>query len=290
MCCRKGRPTDTTEGLSSVCHRPIEPLLPHFLQRMSTNENILEPPGTIAILGSGPLTIELALYARYLGFSVTVLAAEEIGAPLGRLPDAKPPSLFATPLGLAALAAQRGLGGTMVDLDVTNHRQWIENYYVPLIEADLLRGRFNQQAQIQSISFAPPDAKVQDRETDQTDPLNEAGEVVNEDEDEDLLPPDFLITWVDADGQHHQDRFEAIIDARPGDQAGISAWPELAPQPKHPANTDDLPDFYLTLPDLTSNTPTDSEMAAAFERIRQTFAQLCDRETLDVYRNLGGFP
>lgn len=254
---------------------------------MSTNENILEPPGTIAILGSGPLAIELALYARYLGFSATVFAPEEVAFPLGRLPDAEPPTLFATPLGLAALAAQRGLGETMIDLEVTNHQQWIENYYLPLIEADLLKGRFNQQAQIQSISFAQQDA------ANPPDAVNQADTAINldeaDEEDAEPLPPDFLIAWIDADGGQHEDQFEAIIDARSSDKSGIASWPELVPSSAQTPTIYDVPDFYLVLPELTPETPTNESMAATFERIRQTFAELCDREKLDVYCNLGGF-
>lgn len=267
---------------------------------MSTNDNILEPPGTIAILGCGPLAIELALYARYLGFSVTVLSATDIAPQLRIQPDSKTPDLFATPLGLAALASQRGLGGTMIELDVANHQQWIDNYLTPLTEVDFLNGRVHTHVEIRSISQVPLTTgdNVQQDDSQQDD--------LDEDDfsDDTPVPPDFLVTWGDANGEPHEQQFEAIIDTRFRPQAGTSEsgasessingpssgeFLGLGPDIPGSNAAESLPDFYLLLADIATEPPSDAEMTSGYDRIRQLFADLCDRESLDVYANLGGF-
>ena len=44
---------------------------------MST-EMTLDPPGSIAVVGAGPLGIEAALYGRFLGYDVTLIEAVSV--------------------------------------------------------------------------------------------------------------------------------------------------------------------------------------------------------------------
>ena len=244
------------------------------------SDNTLEPPGTIAVLGGGPLAIETALFARYLGFSVSLYSTDLLVAQLHKFPENTTPTLLASPLGLASLAAQRGLGGTMVELDCPDYGTWINQYFRPLAEVDFLKGAIHSQVRLDRINLA----QVED----------------DADADEDL-PPDFVIEWTNgqaqpADREKHADRFEAIIDMRahlvPGlGSISTNAWfPSdvtwLGPGSEVPPSA---PDYYLCLAELPDAALSDSDMLSGFQRIQKLFSLLCDRPKLDVYGSLGGF-
>ena len=74
-------------------------------------------PATIAILGAGPIGLEAALYARYLGYSVQVYERHEVAGHVkrwGHIRMFTPFQMNCSSLGLAALAAgvlrERGAG------------------------------------------------------------------------------------------------------------------------------------------------------------------------------------
>lgn len=250
---------------------------------MSNPDNTLEPPGTIAILGGGPLAIETALYARYLGFSVIVLVEGTLVPQLDVAPESPPPTLFATPLGLAAIAAQNGLGGTMIDIECETHEAWKKEYFERLCEVDLLRGNVRTHVTIDQITLA-------DAEHDEP---ADTEEIIDPD---DQVPPDFVINWRESDGNASSERFEAIIDMRATFQfeqnsAVTDHWfPSeirwLGPETTTPQLA---PDYYLLLAELPHERMTDEVLADGFGRIQNLFSQLCDRPKLDVYGNLGGF-
>ena len=124
----------------------------------------LDPPGSIAVVGAGPLGIEAALYGRYLGYNVTLVEAVAIGqsmtdqleAPLPMLPDR-----CLSPLAIAALRTQSGAQGygdpTLGDQSdgralPTTCGQWIRQALVPLVESDLLRGRLRMPMRVTEIT------------------------------------------------------------------------------------------------------------------------------------------
>ena len=43
---------------------------------------IVEPPGKVVVIGAGPIGVEAALYARYLGYQVEVFERGKIGSHL----------------------------------------------------------------------------------------------------------------------------------------------------------------------------------------------------------------
>lgn len=244
-------------------------------------ENTLEPPGSIAILGAGPLALETALYGRYLGFSVTIIAPHGIVPQLQQDPNAPAPSLFATPLGLAAIAAQRGLGGTIAEVECPDHESWRQNYFQQLLDVDFLKGSIRSPAHIESIAFAEAHG-VEDQST------------LEKDDQDSAVPPDFIIEWTDGQSNRIAEQFEAIIDMRstlPNEADKPASWfptdtAWLGPQPALPASP---PDYYLLMPDLPAESLSDTNLAFGFENIRRLFEHLCGRPHLDVYTNLGGF-
>ncbi len=66
----------------------------------------IDTPATVAVLGAGPIGIEAALYARYLGYDVVILEQQAVAAHVrhrGNEPLTSPFAQLSTPLGLAAL-------------------------------------------------------------------------------------------------------------------------------------------------------------------------------------------
>lgn len=101
----------------------------------------VDTPATIAILGAGPMGIETGLYARYLGYDVTILEAREVGAHVrawGHLQMFSPFRQLRSSLGLAALRAQDPeYRPPETDAHLTG-REWVERYVLPLSQTDLL--------------------------------------------------------------------------------------------------------------------------------------------------------
>ena len=151
----------------------------------------LDPPGSIAVVGAGPLGMEAALYGRYLGYDVTLMEAVAVGNSMrDRLDEPLPmlPDRCLSQLAVSALRSQRADTTAeqvdQVDCQVLpmTYRQWIDDWLVPLAESDLLRDRLRMPARVTNIQCVPA-------QTDETD-----GDI----------PPDFRLTFVSVDGQQGQ--------------------------------------------------------------------------------------
>jgi glycine/D-amino acid oxidase-like deaminating enzyme len=235
--------------------------------------NTLDPPGTIVILGGGPVGIEAALYARYLGYQVELL---EKGALLQSLraaaADTPPPEPCTSPLGLAAIAAQRGSGSTLAEITPSCLSEWIAEYWQPLAESDLLRGRLHEHRLVERIEWAP------EEEDDDATSREEAEPDAAATDEEEPVPPDFLVFAAGAADPDETTPFrcEAILDAR-----GSEASPL-----QFPAGSDEASLAYFHR--LGTRAEADCRYAAGLRQIRDLFASLQDRPDLDVYKNLGG--
>lgn len=153
----------------------------------------LDPPGSIAVIGAGPLGIEAALYGRYLGYDVTLIEAVEVahrfsdrrGEPIPMLPDRS-----VSPLAWSALAAQSGNDDPKaLPLSIG---AWIDQVWMPLTETDLMRGRLRCPLQVISMEQVAVD-------------------------DDPEVPPDFRLRF---DDQQTGD-FEAVIEATGEEQDTI---------------------------------------------------------------------
>ncbi len=239
-------------------------------------EDTLDPPGTIAIIGGGPLGIEAALYGRYLGYDVTLFEAGQLVQGLRAAADHIAPQPCTTPLGIAAIAAQRGLGGTSVDLQIATIADWIGEYYDRLLDCDLLADRLHTWTEVTHWEDAPLQADDPIAADEESAEAQEVEEDDATEEDEEGIPPDFLVHFRTLDGQTHSRQFEALIDAR-----GATSVP-LAP-----AGYPNLEDrAYLFV--LGRKSDPEMDFASGLGQVRQIFAQLWGRASLDVYSNLGG--
>ena len=101
----------------------------------------MESPATIAILGAGPMGIEAALYARFLGYHVSIFETRRVAHRMLDWNNRKidsPAGQITTSLGLGALEAQdEGYRPPDEDHFFTG-KQYAEEYLLPLAKTDLL--------------------------------------------------------------------------------------------------------------------------------------------------------
>lgn len=101
----------------------------------------VDTPARIAVLGAGPIGLEAALYARYLGYDVDIYergrAAENLLG-WGHVRLFTPWRMNVTPLGLAALSAQDESWQPAADEAILTGRELAEAYFIPLANSDLL--------------------------------------------------------------------------------------------------------------------------------------------------------
>jgi cation diffusion facilitator CzcD-associated flavoprotein CzcO len=114
----------------------------------------VDTPAKIAILGAGPIGLEAALYARFLGYDVDIF---ERGRPAehvrrwGRVPLFSTWSNLVSPLGLRALAAQ---DPTFHPPDLTARPtadEWLARYLQPLAESDLLVDSLRLEVEVVAV-------------------------------------------------------------------------------------------------------------------------------------------
>jgi len=102
----------------------------------------VDTPAKIAILGAGPIGLEAALYARFLGYEVVIYEAgshvAEAVRQWGHVRMFTPFGMNRSPLGLRALHAQDEGYAPPGDNELLTGREWIERYLAPLAQTDLL--------------------------------------------------------------------------------------------------------------------------------------------------------
>ena len=98
-----------------------------------------EPPPRVAILGAGPIGLETALYARYLGYEVAVFEKGEVAQNVlrwGHIRMFSPFHLNRSSLGLAALQAQDEKFQPPGDDQLLTGKQYAERYLLPLAKSE----------------------------------------------------------------------------------------------------------------------------------------------------------
>jgi hypothetical protein len=101
----------------------------------------IESPATIAILGGGPLGIEAALYARFLGYHVSIFETRRVAHRMldwNARPLAASVGELTTSLGIAALRAQEPEFKGLDPDRVFTGKEYAEEYLLPLAKTDLI--------------------------------------------------------------------------------------------------------------------------------------------------------
>lgn len=114
----------------------------------------IDTPAHLAILGAGPMGLEAALYARFLGYDVTLFEQNVVAAAVrqwGHVRMFSPFRLNRSPLGLAALAAQDSSYRPPADEALLTGHEWIEQYLEPLAQTDLLADHLRLHTQVVAV-------------------------------------------------------------------------------------------------------------------------------------------
>jgi len=216
----------------------------------------LEPPGTIAVIGAGPLGVEAALYGRFLGYDVTLLERESVGSSMiDRAEDPIPmvPDRSLSSLAVGALNAQYPEQTPRKFPETIG--EWVERFLVPLTETDLLRGRVRAATSVTRIDTIPRDS---------------GGEGDGEADDDEPVPPDFRLTLRrEGDDVEFAD-FEAVILAIASNRP-----PELGFE---------LPAPYFFRIGQRTEGDAEEVLNRGRREIVDTFARLAGRAGLDLYR------
>ena len=115
----------------------------------------IDTPAKIAILGAGPIGLEAALYARFLGYEVVVFDRGEIAENVrqwGHIRMFTPFAMNRSPLGLAAVQTQDEQYKSPADGAVLTGNEWISRYLLPLSQTDLLSDSIRTQTVVLSIA------------------------------------------------------------------------------------------------------------------------------------------
>ena len=102
----------------------------------------IDPPACIAILGAGPIGLEAALYARYLGYEVLLLergpSASANVLAWGHVPLFSPFGMNASPLAVAAIQAQDPRWQCPAADETLTGAEFHQRFLRPLAQTDLL--------------------------------------------------------------------------------------------------------------------------------------------------------
>ncbi|QDT02673.1 dihydrolipoamide dehydrogenase [Rubripirellula lacrimiformis] len=234
----------------------------------------LDPPGSIAVIGAGPLGIEAALYGRFMGYDVTIIEAVDVASSFRQMGDQPLPMLpdrSLSPLAISALQAQDV--DSIQTLPMT-YDQWIQQGLMPLLETDLLRGRLRCPATVTKI---------------------ETVDVVADEPDEDIsdIPPDFRLTLRSEDGEVETLDVEAVILAtgNPATPDGSDGSDGSGGSGGADANGGIQLGFELPVPYLfqIGESMADQELSeltffTGLKEIVAGYAALAGRADLDLYR------
>jgi thioredoxin reductase len=127
----------------------------------------IDTPARLAVLGAGPIGLEAALYARFLGYDVIIIEQGGVAEHVlrwGHVTMLTPFGQNASPLGLKALLAQDERYRPPAADEYLTGRQWAERYLLPLAETDLLAGHFALQTRV--VGVGKEQVLKTDREAD----------------------------------------------------------------------------------------------------------------------------
>ena len=114
----------------------------------------IDTPARIAVIGAGPIGVEAALYARYLGYDVDIYERHAVGEHLrqrGHVRLFTPWSANVTPLGLAALQAQDEAWQPPKLDEHSTCGELVDRYVAPLAHSDLIEDGLHEQTEVVAV-------------------------------------------------------------------------------------------------------------------------------------------
>ena len=270
----------------------------------------IDTPAKIAIIGAGPVGLEAALYARFLGYEIEVFERGEVAERFRNSNDPMSTTFEenSTALALAAMEAQGGYEPPGSDTTLAS-ADFADHYLLPLSQTDLLRGEIRTQCEVLRVE------QVDDNQT--FDSIDGLSGIDSEDPDEDEVDrPTLSIHFREADGTEGSVSAHVVVDASGRNDAsnsvdlsflqtlGISCcertgtflgsasqFDATREQLTTPANLITcVPNFYV-LGSKSFGWGFDFYLRDGHEQIRSLFSIIGDRVDLDLYqsiRPLGG--
>jgi hypothetical protein len=185
----------------------------------------LDTPAKIAVLGAGPIGLEAALYARYLGYTVDVYECGRVGQAVfdrGHLLLPGEFSSHSSPLALAALAAQDPEWQPPGGDERLDGRNYAQRYLLPLAQSDLLDESIHEGTTVLAVGVdraalaAEADGEADEPMADEGGPADAEDDMTDalDDSEESLAsrPPAFYLLIEDADGERMVTA-DAVLDA-----------------------------------------------------------------------------
>ena len=108
----------------------------------------------IAVLGAGPIGLEVALYARFLGFRIDIYERGNVSENVRRWGHVRMFSPFGmnrSTLGVMALEAQDPRGELPAGDALLTGKQWSDHYLMPLGQTDLIADALHEQTTVLSV-------------------------------------------------------------------------------------------------------------------------------------------
>ena len=252
----------------------------------------IDTPATIAIVGAGPLGLEAALYARYLGYDVVIFERGLVGQHVRELADARMAAPFGSSrsaLGLAALLAQDPTWQRPGEEDLLTAAEWLERYLLRLASSDLLAPSIHQQTEVIDVRGADEVAEEPQQTTPGRSPgLMDAAETLAEDEEWVTYVP-LVVSARDASGVALHVVAEAVIvTSQEFIKAKRLCGDEVSAQ--SPSPPDEVSSLATLVPNVYLLGGRTTAGGRSFEdglrQIRALFGLIGGRESLDLYPDL----
>src|SRR5688500_16425537 len=115
----------------------------------------MDTPARIAVLGAGPIGLEAALYARFLGYDVDLYERGAVAENVRHWQHVRlfsPFGMNASPLALAALATQDEAYRAPNAGALLSGKEYLERFLLPLSETDLLADCLKPHTEVLAIS------------------------------------------------------------------------------------------------------------------------------------------
>jgi thioredoxin reductase len=157
----------------------------------------IEAPARIAVLGAGPIGLEAALYARFLGYEVDLYERGAVAESVRQWQHVRlfsPFAMNASPLALAALEAQDGDYRPPAADKLLTGQEYLARFLLPLSQTDLLADGLKVQTEVLAISRGSL----------------LKGDLVGSEDRED---PEFRLLVRDAQGRERFETADVVIDA-----------------------------------------------------------------------------